>query len=285
VDATDLDVVMPPEALTPFVRRYIYADVELAHPLAIQPKPTGYMYFVNCFGDSGGDFVSVDGDRRPRWSRWYFVGQIVDHAIRIDYATRLAWIACEFSPTAFYRLFGIPAVRITGMVPPLQAVRPDLASFAEENFRQRLGAPREQHVDELSLFLSKLAERSGAPDPVVERAVAMFEAANGAVRIDDICRAVGVGPRHLNRRFVQLVGIGPKYFGQILQINWVVGLLYFDNQGTLAAIAQEAGFYDQAHFNRAMHRFFREGPREFLKSEHVAFKTFIGASRRFGPGS
>jgi uncharacterized membrane protein YhhN len=50
-------------------------------------------------------------------------------------------------------------------------------------------------------------------------------------------------------------------------------------------IAQDAGFYDQAHFNRAMQRFFREGPREFLQSDHPAFRSFLAASRRFGPSS
>jgi hypothetical protein len=33
-----------------------------------------------------------------------------------------------------------------------------------------------------------------------------------------------------------------------------------------------------------MQRFFREGP-AFLKSNHVAFKVFLGASRRFGPNA
>jgi AraC-like DNA-binding protein len=113
----------------------------------------------------------------------------------------------------------------------------------------------------------------------------MFEAAHGAVKVADICREVGIGQRQLARRFREIVGVAPKFFGQVLQINWVVGLLYFNDTATLTEIAHDAGFYDQAHFNHAMQRFFREGPRAFLKSDHVAFKTFLGASRRFGPGA
>jgi AraC-like DNA-binding protein len=64
----------------------------------------------------------------------------------------------------------------------------------------------------------------------------------------------------------------------------VIGLLYANGQG-LAQIAQEAGFYDQAHLNRAMRRFFREGPRAFLRSDHPAYRSFLAASRRFGPDS
>ena len=79
--------------------------------------------------------------------------------------------------------------------------------------------------------------------------------------------------------------MNPKLFAQIMQINWVVGLLYSDDKAGLAQLALDAGFYDQAHFNRAMQRFFREGPREFLQSEHPAFRSFLAGSRRFGPTS
>ena len=133
---------------------------------------------------------------------------------------------------------------------------------------------------EANVFFSRLAEKALPGDPAVERAVAMFEAANGAIRIATICEEVGLSPRQLNRRFTHIVGVGPKFFGQILQINWVVALLYFNDTATLTEIAHEAGFYDQAHFNRAMRLFFSEGPREFLRSNHLLFKTFLGASRR-----
>jgi AraC-like DNA-binding protein len=81
------------------------------------------------------------------------------------------------------------------------------------------------------------------------------------------------------------VGVNPKFFGQILQINWVVGLLYFNDVSTLTEMAHEAGFHDQSHFHHAMRRFFNEGPREFLASDHMHFKAFLGSSRRFGPSS
>jgi AraC-like DNA-binding protein len=210
----------------------------------------------------------------------------VDHDIVVEHAEYSGWIACEFTATALYRLFGIPGIRITGAVVPLEEMRPDLAQLACECFVSSWNAPREEHVAEADQFISILAERSmpGA-DSVIEQAVSMFEAANGAVRVSEICKAVGIGSRQLGRRFTHIVGIGPKHFGQIMQINWVVGLLYFNDKASLTEIAHSAGFYDQAHFNHAMRRFFSEGPSDFLKSDHVAFKTFLGESRRFGPDS
>jgi AraC-like DNA-binding protein len=98
------------------------------------------------------------------------------------------------------------------------------------------------------------------------------------MRIADVCTDVGIGHRDLSRRFARMVGVSPKLFAQIMQINWVVGLLYADDNARLAQIAQEAGFYDQAHLNRAMRRFFSEGPRQFLQSDHPAYRAFPAAS-------
>ena len=104
---------------------------------------------------------------------------------------------------------------------------------------------------------------------MVEQAVDLFEAANGAVRVADVCKQLGADPRHLHRRFTHIVGLSPKFFGQALQINWVVGLLYFKDTATSTDIAHTAGFHDLSHFHRTMRRFFNEGPREFLQSDHL----------------
>lgn len=282
MDSDDFKVAMPRSDLRPFVRRYIFANRRLRRPLEIHPKATGYINFANCFGCRDGDFISVDGDRRPRRSRWHFIGQILDHDVVIGHESGVEWIACEFRATGFHRLFHVPGLRITGTVPSLGAVRPDLHEIATGVFTGSEEATQREHLREMDRFLASLADQSCEADAPVEAAVDMLEAASGAIRVADICKAIGVSQRHLNRRFSEIVGVGPKLFGQILQINRVVGLLYAKEYDSLTQLAHDAGFYDQAHFNRAMRRFFSEGPRDFLNSEHVAFETFLGASDGFG---
>jgi AraC-like DNA-binding protein len=285
MDASDVEMIPAPERLRPFVRRYIYANRPLETPLIIRPKPTGYTYFANRFGSIDTDFVVVDAHKSPLDSRWYFAGQIVDHDITVHRSQRHEVLYCELAATAVHRLFDVPAERITGKAPSLGEIKLELESVAREHFVLGPASARDEHVEEANAFFLALAERAGLGDPLVEEAVAMFEAENGAVRVTDICERLGTDQRTLNRRFRHIVGVNPKFFGQILQINWVVGLLYFNDAATLTEMAHKAGFHDQSHFHRAMRRFFNEGPREFLASDHVLFKTFLGASRRFGPSS
>ena len=285
MDSVDVEIVPAPEYLRPFVRRYLYVNRQLEAPLISRPKPTGYIYFVNRFGKIDADFVVVDGHRSPLDSRWHFAGQIVDHEIAVHQSETHEVLYCELSATALHRMFGIPGERITGEAPPLYKVRPDLESLARQHFVLGPLSDREAHIEEANRFFLALVERAGPGDALVEDAVALFEARNGAVPVAEICEELGSDPRQLNRRFNHVVGVSPKFFAQILQINWVVGLLFFNDTATLTEIAHDVGFHDQSHFNRAMKRFFSEGPREFLASEHILFKEFLGASRRFGPTS
>jgi AraC-like DNA-binding protein len=285
MDMPDVEIVPAPSELRPFLRRYMYANQRLQSPLIVRPKPTGYNYFSNLFGDACADYFLVDGERMPRRSRWVFAGQIVDHAIEVHHPERHEALYCELAATGLYRLFGVPGAEITGRAPPLADFGGELDALARRHLVLGAEATRDEHVAEANSFFLALADRGAPSESLVDDAVLLFEAANGAVRVVDVCKELGVQQRRLDRLFSHIVGVSPKFFGQILQINWVVGLLYSNNTATLAEIAHEAGYYDQSHFHRAMRRFFNEGPREFLQSDHVLFKAFLGQSRRFGPSA
>jgi AraC-like DNA-binding protein len=285
VDPTEFEIVLPPEALHPFVRRYLYASRAADGPVVMRPKPTGYMYFSNFLQTSPDGYFSINGTKNDPAGRWYLPGQIIDHEIEVQIERSDLVIFCEFAATGRYRLLGLPGDAYIGEAPTLAQACPEYEPVARACFVAGPDAPRSVHLAEANEFFSRLAERARPADVEVEQAVAMFEAANGAVRVSSICDEIGLSARQLNRRFTHIVGVGPKFFGQILQINWVVSLLYANDTGSLTEIAHEAGFYDQAHFNHAMRQFFSEGPREFLQSDHVFFKAFLGESRKFGPSA
>lgn len=277
----DFEIVTPPEEVRPFVRRYLYGNRRLASPMIVQAKPTGYTYLSNFFGQSSGDYGEVDGLRFARDERWYLYGQNFGHEVTFCHAQSLEILVCELTPTAHHRLLGIPGAQIVGFAGSLSTVAPQQECVARECFKLGVEASRDEHCAEANAFISRLAENAAASeDTIVEAAISMFEAANGAVRVAEISRQLSVTPREINRRFTRIVGLSPKYFGQTLQINWVVGLLYSDDTTTLTQLAHEAGFYDQAHFNHAMQRFFRQGPKEFLLSNHAALKDFLVEARQ-----
>jgi hypothetical protein len=195
MDPTDVEMHPAPEQLRPFVRRYMYINQRLQEPMVVRPKPTGYTYFANFFGGAAAYYVVVDGQTYPQSSRWHLPGQIVDHDIAVHHADSHQALYCELSATGLHRLFGVPGEQTTGKAPPLVEIGAELDALARQHFVRGPESTRDEHIAEANAFFLALAKRAGSGNPLVEDAVALFEAKNGAVRVAEICERLGADPR------------------------------------------------------------------------------------------
>jgi AraC family transcriptional regulator len=74
-----------------------------------------------------------------------------------------------------------------------------------------------------------------------------------AHRLADVARVAGVHPMHLAKLFRRRFGCSMGEFVRRRRIAWACGQLA-RREGTIAAIAQDAGFADHAHFTRTFIR-------------------------------
>src|SRR5439155_2387487 len=72
----------------------------------------------------------------------------------------------------------------------------------------------------------------------------------GAVRVDDLARAVGSSRRHLTGSFRQEIGLPPKAAARVLRLRRAITLLERGSHAGLAHVAAASGYYDQAHLDR-----------------------------------
>ena len=104
-------------------------------------------------------------------------------------------------------------------------------------------------------MLSKeLAERLPA-SPDVSWAWRRLTEAEGCVRIGELTEELRCSHRHLTTRFREQLGLAPKAFAKILRFDRAVCRLRREGGESLAQIAHECGYYDQAHFNRDFRQF------------------------------
>ncbi|GAA1548326.1 helix-turn-helix domain-containing protein [Kribbella lupini] len=90
---------------------------------------------------------------------------------------------------------------------------------------------------------------------VAERAVRLIEESRGTLPVAELARALDVPYSTLHRRFRELVGVGPKQFGEIVRFfHFTGGLLDGPADGT-AMLAALHGYYDQAHAARDFKRY------------------------------
>ena len=108
-----------------------------------------------------------------------------------------------------------------------------------------------------------------------------IEKADGFISINEICKNLGISQRQFSRQFSQIVGLSPKYFARVLQMNKALQALLSKDQNYLSDIAVQTGYYDESHLIHAIQHFFNLNTNELLNSEQETLFTFLGKSRNW----
>lgn len=92
---------------------------------------------------------------------------------------------------------------------------------------------------------------------------------------------VGLSPRQLRRRFVLQVGYGPKTYERVMRFRRFLAGAGDDSRArrSMAALAADAGFADQAHLSRECRRLAGRTPAQLVRS-HAADRAVGQPARR-----
>ena len=95
-------------------------------------------------------------------------------------------------------------------------------------------------------------------------ALRQLEMSDGAVQIGDLATEIGWSRKKLIHSFQRETGLAPKGIGRIYRLNRMLSLLRGSTKVSLAELAHQSGYYDQAHFNRDFRDFAGLCPRDYL---------------------
>jgi AraC-like DNA-binding protein len=136
--------------------------------------------------------------------------------------------------------------------------RPEAVAAA---FQIRASSLRNQTLPADTVLGSKVARRlfdasavdkwirSISPDPRLSGALNLLATRS----VDEAAHALGMTGRHLRRLVVSNTGLSPKVYQQVIRLRRFVDAL--DAGTPLAAAAAAAGYTDQPHLTRDVHRF------------------------------
>ncbi len=192
-----------------------------------------------------------------------FVGGLHTRAALIRHDGNHHGIAIELCPTAARAVLGIPAGELSGTVVSLE----DLLDARATELVERLPmadswARRFTILDEV--LARRLADRH-VPDPVLSAFRRVVDA-DTAVSIRSLCAAVGWSRRHLSEQFHREVGLSPSEFGRVVRFERSCRLLRRRHRSQ-AAVAAEAGYFDESHLIREWKRLAGCTPSQWLHEE------------------
>ncbi len=162
---------------------------------------------------------------------------------------------------AAYRLLRNPMDDFTDRVMSLQ----DVLGRDAARLIERLGNTISwfARFDILESFLTGRLLGATGLSPEVHRSLGMLVEALGDIAIGKLALETGLSSKRLIQAFRHQVGLPPKTIARILRFNSALRQMS-DQAPNLARIAQDAGYFDQAHFNRDFRSFSGVTPTEYL---------------------
>ncbi len=154
----------------------------------------------------------------------------------------------KFRPGAFQPLYGGSLARLTDRTLPVAKI------FGRDGARWAAAIRAEDDLERcIALAEAFFAPRLPPLPPLVAQLRDLVERLaedRELLRVEQVAALAGVDLRQLQRRFRYYVGVTPKWVLQRYRLHEAAALLDGARPGTLAAVAQSLGYFDQAHFIR-----------------------------------
>ncbi len=152
----------------------------------------------------------------------------------------------KFRPAGFRPFLGSPVSTLADRTLPISQV---FGPAGDDFAAGVLGLEDELRMVELADAFVR--DHLPPPDPVAEainRVVALIVADRRITRVDDLVERVGAGKRTLQRLFSEYVGVSPKWVIRRYRLHDAEERLAEGRGESLADLAQDLGYFDQAHF-------------------------------------
>jgi len=232
---------LPPPDLAPFLDHFWIVEWDLRGHAAHTQRTLPYPCVHVAFG-------------RVRTGIWGVPTGSFDYTLQ----ERGKVCGLRFRAGAFRAFLGRPLHTITDRVLPFA----DLFTWDEAAVLDTvLDTPDDAATVDAAAALLRSA--LPAPDPQVDAIAAILRAAEttpGLTQVDALAERAGMGVRSLQQLFSDYVGVSPKWVIRRFRLHEAADRLATGGDVDLAALAQNLGYFDQAHFTSDFRRLVGQSP-------------------------
>ena len=164
-------------------------------------------------------------------------------------------------PHSFKMLFDLPANELTDAMVNCETLWGAEGRILEE--KVMLAPDNARRVEIVSTFLLDRIKRTESSHFGFMFLVKKIIANNTLISIPSFASDCNLSRRQLERKFKEFSGFSPKDFFRLVRFKNVLKESEHPNK-SLAQIAIDSGYYDQAHFNHEFKKYSGYSPREFF---------------------
>ncbi|MDN5205534.1 helix-turn-helix domain-containing protein [Fulvivirgaceae bacterium BMA10] len=185
-------------------------------------------------------------------------------------------IGVKFYPYISRLFFKTSAHALTNLSVDIQTLLGNEGKCLEELVM--LQRTTEERIRVISNFLTKKLRNVDTSNRSIQYSVRQVMECHGNVNIEKLARNTGMSKRHLERKFIEIVGPGPKLFARIVRFQRSIRQYQQLIDKNLTSIAYHCGYADQSHFIREFKAFSGMSPKQYFRITDEVADTFVKSS-------
>lgn len=178
----------------------------------------------------------------------------------VHFETDSNYFGVRFSPGTAENLLKCPIDKFTGVSVNFGDVLKKSTKLIENIC---FGNSFENKAKEFESFYLSNREDSKM-SPLVSFVIKKINRTYGEIRVQDLADEAGYSTRHINNQFKKHVGLAPKMYIRIVRFQRSFELIRSQKNTDFAELAEDVGYYDQAHFINEFKEFSLKTPSQII---------------------
>ncbi len=261
-----------PERLRPHVIAPIYGETKNKVDITFPIFPNGFAVLIHVYGDL--PELRVNNDYGYATSRLNLAGQIhgVIPKMRINgYFGQNGYLLHPLTP---YYLFHLKGSSFVNSWKSLENIPVQNWNLLLEKLHKSESIL--ERIDALTEMLLDLESKRLPAIDWLDHCIATIYQKNGNVSVNELLATTDFSSRHFTRVFREIVGVPPKYFCKVVQLNGLFEAMNSSDDDKVLQLALEYGYYDQSHFIHDFKKLIGDSPQRFLMGKDAFAKEYLG---------
>jgi AraC-like DNA-binding protein len=206
--------------------------------------------------------VRISGNTNERQPKTFIFGQLTG-ALHLLPTANYSVVAVRFTPFGLSAFTNIPSLQFKGTEVTIENLWGEEGKELEEKVNTLTTANAVAAIQQFFITRLKKHLTPHTLQPIGAIANTIM-AENGAHTVQYWAHHANLSQRQFNRRFKNIVGITPKEYIKVVRFNKVLRHFNTDSPDSMAMLAQQFGYYDQAHFIKDFREFTGITPGSFV---------------------